>query len=94
MIPIVNARSSLMKSDDFMMALTAHIADISKSDPTLITPDTDLIETGIIDSFSITLLLLFIEDRLHINIELDEAQLDLIRTVRRMDLAFNPGEAR
>jgi acyl carrier protein len=76
-----------------MSALIAHIVEISKADPALITPDTDLIETGIIDSFSIALLLLFIEDRLHINIELDEAQLDVIRTVRRMSLAFNHSEA-
>ena len=78
-----------MTSEDFKSALIEYLAEISESKPASITEDTDLIDAGIIDSFAITQLLLFIEDKLNFTIDIDDPLLDSIRTVRSMDLSFN-----
>ncbi len=78
-----------MSSNEFVAAVLAYLAEIEQKSSIEITPDTDLIETGVVDSFSITQLILFIEQTLGIDINLDDPTLDSIRTVRRMDMTYN-----
>jgi D-alanine--poly(phosphoribitol) ligase subunit 2 len=78
-----------MCSNEFVTAVLAYLAEMEQKSSIKITPDTDLIETGVVDSFSITQLILFIEETLGIEISLDDPTLDSIRTVRRMDTTYN-----
>ena len=47
-------------------------------------PDTDLFETGLIDSLQLVLLLLQLEQRLGVRIPLDEVELEDLRSVDRL----------
>jgi len=47
-------------------------------------PDTDLIESGLLDSLQLVQLLLHIEERMGTRIPLDEIELDDLRTVTRL----------
>lgn len=78
-----------MIRNDFIAAVIAFLVEMTEKLSIDITPDTDLIETGVVDSFSITQLILFIEDTLDIEISLDDPNLDSIRTVRRIDMTYN-----
>ncbi|MBX7230004.1 MAG: acyl carrier protein [Burkholderiaceae bacterium] len=78
-----------MTRNDFITAVIAFLVETTEKLSIDITPDTDLIETGVVDSFSITQLILFIEDTLDIEISLDDPNLDSIRTVRRIDMTYN-----
>jgi len=78
-----------MSSNEFITSILAYLAGLENASSIEITPDTDLIESGVIDSFSITLLILHIEEILGIEININDPTMDSIRTVRRMDLAYN-----
>ena len=47
-------------------------------------PDTDLIDSGLLDSLQLVQLLLQIEERMGTRIPLDEVQLDDLRSVSRL----------
>ncbi len=47
-------------------------------------PDTDLLETGILDSFQFVELLVQLEQRFGLRIKIDEIDLDDLRTLKRI----------
>ncbi|WP_456786154.1 acyl carrier protein [Cellulomonas sp. P5_C5] len=55
-----------------------------------ITPDTDLIQAGIIDSLSIMALLVFLEQETGTQVPLEDLLLDSIRTARTIDDVYGP----
>jgi len=80
-------------NNQFVESVLLYLSEMDHTGSIEITPDTDLIETGIVDSFSITQLILFVEETLSIEINLDDPTLDSIRTVRRINMTYNTREA-
>lgn len=78
-----------MNNENFLSALITFLKEQSGSETIDITANTELIENGIIDSFSITPLLLFIEERLGVSVEFEDLLLDSIKTARSIDTFFN-----
>ncbi|WP_035691129.1 acyl carrier protein [Azospirillum halopraeferens] len=61
-------------------------------------PETDLIETGLINSVTFVELVMILEERFQVTVPLDEMELDQLRTVDRIaalvaDLARKPDTA-
>lgn len=80
-----------MKSTTFSQDLLAYIAGNSAVPNMRFDETTDLIETGIVDSFSIMSLLAFIEEKTGVRVELEDLVLDTIRSVSAMNESFNLG---
>ena len=80
-------------NNQFVESVLLYLSEMDHTGSIEITPDTDLIETGIVDSFSITQLIPFVEETLSIEINLDDPTLDSIRTVRRINMTYNTREA-
>ncbi len=78
-----------MKHVNFLPELVEFLVELSDSGPNTITPDTDLIESAVIDSLSIVQMLVFIEEKLKIEVELQDLGLESVRTARGIDKFFN-----
>ena len=77
------------KNNNFLTDLMQFVVGLSEESSAEITPDTDLIETGIVDSLSITQILMFIEEKLNISVSLEDLLLDSVRTARGIDQFYN-----
>ena len=77
------------KPNEFLSDLLGFLTTLAEGEETEITPDTDLIDSGVIDSLSIVQMLSFIEDKLSVSIGLEELGLDSVRTPRGIDQFFN-----
>jgi acyl carrier protein len=81
-----------MKSTTFSQDMLTYIAENSAVPNMRFDETTDLIEAGIIDSFfSIMSLLVFIEEKTGVRVELEDLVLDTIRSVSAMNESFNLG---
>jgi len=57
-------------------------------------PDTDLLESGLLDSFQFVELLLQLEQRFGLRIRIDDIELDDLRTLARLARLVEAGGAR
>ena len=80
-----------MKSTTFSQDMLTYMAENSAVPNMRFDETTDLIEAGIIDSFSIMSLLVFIEEKTGVRVELEDLVLDTIRSVSAMNESFNLG---
>ena len=69
-----------MPQQDIRRELIAFLEETSESPANSITPETDLIESGVVDSFSIVQLLMFLEERLDVTVAIEDLMLDTVRT--------------
>lgn len=79
-----------MQSANFAKEMLSYVTEGSEAN-IAVDMDTDLIETGVVDSFSIMQLLFVIEEKIGVKVQLEDLVLDTIRSVRAMDEAFNGG---
>lgn len=78
-----------MKSPTFTKDVIAYLRSLEDSQGQHITEDTDLIESGIVNSFAIVDLVLFIEEQLGIQIDMEDPLLESVRSVRAMNATYN-----
>ena len=70
-----------MKRDQFIENVRNFIVSKSKVKTTDVGADTQLIDSGIVDSLLITELIIYVEDVLGININIDDFHLTSFRTI-------------
>ncbi len=70
-----------IKRDQFIEHLRTFIITKSKVNATDVGADTPLIDSGIVDSLLITELIIYVEDVLDINIDIDDFRLASFRTI-------------
>lgn len=78
-----------MKSPQFTHDLLAYLRTLEDAQGQQIEEDTDLIESGVVNSFAIVDLVLFIEEQLDIRIDMEDPLLDSVRSVRAMNATYN-----
>jgi len=70
-----------MERQDFFVKARRFISAKARIDPEQIKSDTPLVESGIVDSLLITELIIFVEDVLDIDIEVDDFRLTSFHTL-------------
>ncbi|MEY3660204.1 MAG: hypothetical protein RLZZ169_1029 [Pseudomonadota bacterium] len=78
-----------MKSPTFVSDALDYVRSLEGAQAFDIDEHTDLIEIGLVNSFAIVDLILFIEEQLDIQIDMEDPLLDSVRTVQAMHEAFN-----
>lgn len=78
-----------MKSPQFKHDLLTYLQSLEDAQGQQIEEDTDLIESGVVNSFAIVDLVLFIEERLDIRIDMEDPLLDSVRSVWAMNATYN-----
>ena len=73
-----------MSGTSFASEVTKFLVEITGVSPNEINDDTDLIESGIIDSLNIVNLLAFIEERNGQRVGVEELDLDQIQSVKKI----------
>lgn len=79
-----------MNDNEFFRVVREFIATKSKIPITDIEPTTPLIESGIVDSLHITELIIFIEDLLDINVDIDSFRIDSFKDIESIHRAYSP----
>ncbi len=74
---------------DTQEQILQYLREASEEERIEIDQDTELIESGIIDSFSITSLILFLEDLYGIEIDINEQTLRALTSARCMQETFD-----
>lgn len=71
--------------DDMIQSLTEYITrDILKQPNKALAPDAKIISSGLVDSFSLVDLAMFIEERYHVRIADTELNADTFDTIREL----------